>query len=153
LPLEKKDAPDFVIARRTAEQAYLMAGLTPAQIEAAEVHDCFSISEIIAYEVLGFAPPGGGTRLLESGVTILPSVRSLFELTGSSMRGPVVNPGGGLMGDGHPVGASGVRQVVETFQQLSGVAGERQVPGVRRFLTFNMGGSVTTTVVMIWEPG
>jgi acetyl-CoA C-acetyltransferase len=151
LPLEKKDAPDFVIARRTAEQAYLMAGATPAEIEAAEVHDCFSISEIIAYEVLGFAPPGGGTRLLESGVTILPSVRSLFELTGSSMRGPVVNPGGGLMGDGHPVGASGVRQVVETFQQLSGVAGERQVPGVRRFLTFNMGGSVTTSVVMIWE--
>jgi acetyl-CoA C-acetyltransferase len=55
------------------------------------------------------------------------------------------------MGDGHPVGATGVRQVVEAYEQLSGSAGERQVHGVERYLTFNMGGSVTTSVVMIWR--
>src|SRR5437667_2520963 len=60
LALERKDAPDFSIARKAAEQAYLMAGVNPRDIQAAEVHDCFSISEIVAYEILGFAPRGGG---------------------------------------------------------------------------------------------
>ena len=60
-------------------------------------------------------------------------------------------PGGGLLGDGHPVGATGVRQVVEAYEQLTGRAGARQIAGARRFLTCNIGGSVTTTVVMIWE--
>jgi acetyl-CoA C-acetyltransferase len=61
-----------------------------------------------------------------------------------------VNPGGGLIGDGHPVGATGVRQVVEAFTQLTGRGDRRQIEGVRRFLTFNMGGSMTTNVAMIW---
>jgi len=152
LALDKKDAPDFAIARRAAEQAYRQAGLKPSDIQAAEVHDCFSISEILAYEILGFAQPGEGLKLLESGATALPAVRSQLELRtpNAGIRDLPVNAGGGLMGDGHPVGASGVRQVVEAHQQLAGTAGARQVPGVRRFLTFNMGGSVTTSVVMIW---
>ena len=152
LSLEGKDAPDFAIARRAAEQAYSQAGLKPRDIQAAEVHDCFSISEIVAYEILGFARPGQGVKLLESGATALPSVRSQLALRSPNSEVPdlPVNPGGGLMGDGHPVGASGVRQVVEAHQQLAGAAGARQVPGVTRFLTFNMGGSVTTSVVMIW---
>jgi len=80
LPLDKKDAPDFAIARRAAEQAYGQAGLKPLDIQAAEVHDCFSISEILAYEILGFARPGEGLKLLESGATALPAVRSQLEL-------------------------------------------------------------------------
>jgi acetyl-CoA acetyltransferase len=152
LPLDKKDVPDFSIARRAAEKAYAMASLKPGDIQAAEVHDCFSISEIVAYEILGFAPLGAGAEWLESGATALPAVRSRLEIGNpqSAIRGVPVNPGGGLMGDGHPVGATGVRQVVEAYGQLTGSAGERQVQGVERFLTFNMGGSVTTSVVMIW---
>jgi acetyl-CoA acetyltransferase len=155
LPLDKKDVPDLSIARMAAEQAYAMASLKPADIQAAEVHDCFSISEIVAYEILGFAKRGEGAKLLESGLTALPSVRLGLEIgTRKSEINNLslpVNPGGGLMGDGHPVGATGVRQVVEAYGQLTGSAGERQVQGVERFLTFNMGGSVTTSVVMIWE--
>jgi acetyl-CoA acetyltransferase len=149
LPLERKDAPEFSIARKAAERAYVMAGVNPRDIQAAEVHDCFSISEIIAYEILGFAPRGGGAQLLQSGATALPGVRHAIEAGVPPFTLPV-NPGGGLMGDGHPVGATGVRQVVEGYRQLTDSAGEHQVQGVERFLTFNMGGSVTTSVVMIW---
>lgn len=157
LPLETKDVPDFSISRRAAEKAYAMARVNPCDIHAAEVHDCFSISEIVAYEILGFAPRGGGAHLLESGATTLPAIRdSIFDTRPTTLdlspstRTPVVNPGGGLLGDGHPVGATGVRQVVEAYRQLTGSAGARQAEGVQRFLTFNMGGSVTTSVVMIW---
>jgi acetyl-CoA acetyltransferase len=154
LPLEKKDTPDFPIARKAAEQAYAMAHLKPRDIQAAEVHDCFSISEIIAYEVLGFAARGEGAKLLASGQTALPVVRPGLALSPPPSAidnfSLPINAGGGLMGDGHPVGATGVRQVVEAYRQLIGSAGEHQVQGVERFLTFNMGGSVTTSVVMIW---
>ena len=149
LPLEKKDVPEFAIARRAAAKAYSMAGLKPSELHGAEVHDCFSISEIIAYEILGFAESGNGARLLETGATALPSVRSDFA-TGPPPFTLPVNAGGGLIGDGHPVGATGVRQVAEAWLQLTNRAGERQIPGAKRFLTFNMGGSVTTSVVMIW---
>jgi acetyl-CoA acetyltransferase len=149
LSLAEKDAPNFSIARKAAEQAYSTANLTPRDIHAAEVHDCFSISEIVAYEILGFAPSGKGAQLLESGATALPSMRERFT-TGSPERTIPINTGGGLMGDGHPVGATGVRQVVEAYTQLTDSAAQRQVRGAQRFLTFNMGGSVTTSVVMIW---
>ncbi|TAK95918.1 MAG: thiolase domain-containing protein, partial [Verrucomicrobia bacterium] len=66
------------------------------------------------------------------------------------VRSLIVNASGGLIGDGHPVGATGVRQVVETFRQLTGAAGKYQIEGARRMLTFNLGGSFTTNVVMIW---
>jgi acetyl-CoA C-acetyltransferase len=127
LPLEKKETPDFPIARRAAEQAYRMAGLGPADIHGADVHDCFSVSEIIANELLGLRAPGRGTDLLA-----------------------FVNPGGGLLGDGHPVGATGVRQVVEAYLHLTDRAGARQLAGARRYLTFNIGGTYTTNVCMIW---
>ncbi len=152
LAIDKKDVPEFSIARKAADQAYVMAGLQPRDMNAAEVHDCFSISEIVAYEILRFAPPGGGPKLLESGATMLPFLRN-----DSAIRDPQsaipINPGGGLMGDGHPVGATGVRQVVEAYCQLMQAAGERQVPNTKRYLTFNMGGTMTTTVVMIWGRG
>jgi acetyl-CoA acetyltransferase len=149
LPLERKDVPEFPIARRAAQNAYAMAGLGPTDIDAADVHDCFSISEIVAYEVLAFAERGQGTALLESGATVLPQARQEFGDV-KPKRSIPVNPGGGLMGDGHPVGATGVRQVAEAFVQLTEQAGPRQVPGARHYLTFNMGGSVTTSVVIIW---
>ena len=139
LSLERKDVPAFPIATRAATQAYAMAGVGPRDIDGAEVHDCFSISEIVQYELLGFAAPGKGAELLESGATSLPAGRC------------PVNAGGGLLGDGHPVGATGVRQIVEAYQHLTGHAGARQIEGTKRFLTCNIGGSMTTTVVTIWE--
>lgn len=150
LPLDRKDVPTFAMARRSASQAYHMAGLKPDDIDAADVHDCFSISEIIATEILSLADMGQGARLLQRGVTMRPTVRSDLGIAAPARCVPV-NPGGGLIGDGHPVGATGVRQVVEAFDQLTGRAGERQVDGARHYLTFNMGGSFTTNVTMVWS--
>jgi len=149
LPLDKKDAPTFSTARKAAEKAFGMANLKPREMNGAEVHDCFSITEIVAYEILGLAEPGKGTELAKSGATALPQVRH------EKMKGKIdieipVNTGGGLIGDGHPVGATGVRQVVEAYQHLTGQAGARQIENAKRFLTFNMGGSLTTSVAMIW---
>ena len=149
LALEKKDAPTFSTARKAAEKAFGMASLTPRDMHGVEVHDCFSITEIVAYEILGLAEKGKGAELAKSGATALPQVR------GEHIKGKVgweipVNTGGGLIGDGHPVGATGVRQVFEAYQQLTGQAGKRQIEAAKRYLTFNMGGSLTTSVAMIW---
>lgn len=149
LALAKKDAPQFSITTRAAQQAYDMANVKPAELQGAEVHDCFSISEIIAYEVLGFAPRGEGAKLLASGATALPTMRGELGVGQPAFSLPV-NAGGGLIGDGHPVGATGVRQVADVFRQITGTAGKYQIEGARRMLTFNMGGSFTTNVVMIW---
>jgi len=148
LPLNKKDAPTFSIARKAAEKAFGMANLKPRDMQGAEVHDCFSITEIVAYEILGLAEPGKGAELAKSGVTTLPQVRN--QKSGTLPFEIPVNTGGGLIGDGHPVGATGVRQVVEAYQHLTGQAGARQIENAKRFLTFNMGGSLTTSVAMIW---
>jgi acetyl-CoA acetyltransferase len=149
LALEKKDVPTFSTARKAAQQAFRMAGLKPRDMHGAEVHDCFSITEILAYEILGLAEPGKGAELAKSGATALPQAR------GEHVNGKIdfeipVNTGGGLIGDGHPVGATGVRQVVDAYQQLTNQAGARQIAGAKKFLTFNMGGSLTTSVAMIW---
>jgi acetyl-CoA C-acetyltransferase len=128
-----------------------MAGVSPRDLHAAEVHDCFSISELVAYEALGWAEPGRAAALLESGATTLPQVRGDIGVGTRPAFTMPVNTGGGLIADGHPVGATGVRQVVETFRQTSGEAGERQVEGAKTVMTFNMGGSLTTNVAMIWR--
>jgi acetyl-CoA acetyltransferase len=125
-----------------------MANLKPRDIQGAEVHDCFSITEIIAYEILGLAESGKGVDLVKSGATALPQVRN--QKSGKLPFEVPVNAGGGLIADGHPVGATGVRQVVEAYQQLTTQAGARQIENVKRFLTFNMGGSLTTSVAMLW---
>ena len=101
-----------------------MANLKPRDMQGVEVHDCFSITEIVAYEILGLAEPGKGAELAKSGATALPQVR------GEHVSGKIgweipVNAGGGLIGDGHPVGATGVRQVFEAYQQLTGQAKAR----------------------------
>ena len=149
LALEKKDAPTFSTSRKAAQTAFSMANLRPRDIQGAEVHDCFSITEIVAYEILGFAEPGKGAELAMSGATALPQVRG-EHVTGKYNFEIPVNTGGGLIGDGHPVGATGTRQVFDAYQQLTGQANARQIAGVKKFLTFNMGGSLTTSVAMIW---
>jgi acetyl-CoA C-acetyltransferase len=150
LALDEKDIPTFSIARRAVRSALQMAGLSPTDLHGAEVHDCFSISEIIAYELLGVADPGNGAALLESGATALPAVRQSLGFSKPRFSIPV-NAGGGLIGDGHPVGATGVRQAAEVFAQLTHSAGARQIDGATRMLTFNMGGSFTTSVAMVWQ--
>jgi len=149
LALEKKDAPTFTTATKAAEKAFGMAKLTPRDMHGVEVHDCFSITEICAYEILGLADRGKGAELAMSGATALPQVRN-EKVSGKIGWEIPINAGGGLIGDGHPVGATGVRQVVEAYQHLTEQAGARQIPGAKKFLTFNMGGSLTTSVAMIW---
>src|SRR5712691_6459704 len=99
LPLDKKDAPTFSIARKAAEKAFRMANLTPRDLQGAEVHDCFSITEIVAYEILGLAEPGKGVELVKSGATTLPQVRN--QKSGELPFEIPVNSGGGLIADGH----------------------------------------------------
>lgn len=151
LRLDGKDVPDFPVARRAAEQAYAMAGISPRDLDAAEVHDCFSITELVAYEALGWAEPGRATAVLESGATTLPHARAEVGVGTRPVFSMPVNTGGGLIGDGHPVGATGVRQVVEMYRQVCGDAGERQVEDAGTVMTFNMGGSLTTNVAMLWR--
>jgi acetyl-CoA acetyltransferase len=125
--------------RRAAQQAYEMAGVAPGDIDVAEVHDCFTIAEILATEDLGFFAPGQGWRAAEEG------------LTTRAGRRPV-NTSGGLKSKGHPVGASGIGQVVEIWKQLRCEAGSRQVSGSPRLgLTHNVGGTGQTGVVHIFE--
>ncbi|MBI1848510.1 MAG: hypothetical protein HY294_07330 [Candidatus Rokubacteria bacterium] len=121
---------------RAAESAYRMAGITAREVEVAEVHDCFTIAEIIATEELGFCGKGEGGP---------------FAAAGRSDHGGdvVVNPRGGLIGCGHPLGATGVAQAAEIFAQLRGEAGPRQVPRARIGLTHNNSG-MGEHVVMIY---
>jgi acetyl-CoA C-acetyltransferase len=121
-----------------ARMAYQMAHLTPSQIQVAEVHDCFTIAEIMAIEDLGFCRKGEGGKMTEEGQTNL----------GGKV---VVNPSGGLKGKGHPVGATGIAQAVEIVLQLRGEAGKRQVEGAEIGLTHNVGGTGGTAVVHIFR--
>ncbi len=123
----QRDITGWEIEKRAAERAYEMASLGPKDIDLVEVHDAFTISEIIHYEDLGLCAPGEGGRLIGEGAT---------ELSG---RIPV-NTSGGLLAKGHPVGASGVAQVVEIVWQLRGEGGKRQVKNPRVGLAQIMGG-------------
>ena len=154
LALEKKDAPHFPQAHKALARALETADIRDPkkELHGVEVHDCFSISEVIAYEIIGLADPGQGATLLHSGATMHPSIRAKL-LDADAPAPPFsipVNSGGGLMADGHPVGATGVRQVLDAYQQLTGQSGLRQIENARRFLTYNVGGSMTTTVAMVW---
>jgi len=128
-------------AKLAAQQAYEMAGVNPKDIKIAEVHDCFTIAEIMAISDLGFFKPG------------LEAARAAGE--GKTARDGVkpINTSGGLKSKGHPVGASGGAQMVELFQQMRGQAGPRQVPNmdVNLALNHNVGAHGTTCVVQIYE--
>jgi acetyl-CoA acetyltransferase len=126
-------------AQIAAKQAYHMAGLSAQDIDFAEVHDCFTIAEIMASEDLGFFPRGEGWKAAMDGRTAIDGEHP-------------INTSGGLKAKGHPVGASGVGQVVEVWKQLQGIAGERQLKGSPKIgLTHNVGGSGQTCVVNIFE--
>ncbi len=124
--------------RRAADMAYKMAGVGPRDIQIAEVHDCFTIAELLAYEDLGFCEKGKGGPYIEEGHT---------EITGDKP----VNASGGLKAKGHPIGATGTGQAYEMFHQLRGTAQKptRQVKGVERGLLHNVGGSGGTVVVTV----
>jgi acetyl-CoA C-acetyltransferase len=135
---DRADLTTLRAAWLAAQQSYDMAGVTPADIQVAEVHDCFTIAEVIATEDLGFFPRGEGWRAAEEGQTTRTGPRP-------------INTSGGLKSKGHPVGASGTGQVIEIWKQLRGEAGERQVPGTTLGLTHNVGGTGQTCVVHIFE--
>ena len=132
----------FRSTREAGRAAYAMAGVTdPArEIDVAEVHDCFTITEIINYEDLGFARPGEGWKFATGGVTRL----------GGDLP---VNPSGGLKSCGHPIGASGVRMINNIADQLLGRAGRMQVKGARMGLAHNLGGpGVVAAVAVLSQP-
>lgn len=131
----KRDMTTFPATVRAARAAFAMAGLTPSDIDVAEVHDFFTGVELISYEDLGFADRFEGYKLLETGAT--------------SVGGALpVNPSGGLKSKGHPPGATGVAQCVELFQQLRGEA-VNQVDGARIGLAHNLGGPTAVSAVTI----
>jgi acetyl-CoA acetyltransferase len=121
------EAPNIVA--KVARKAYAMAGVSPQELHVLEVHDATAPAELLAYEDLQLCRPGEGGRLIDEGVTALGG------------RVPV-NPSGGLLAKGHPVGATGVAQIAEIFWQLRGEAGKRQVAGARVGLTENGGGVI-----------
>lgn len=114
--------------RSAAATAYRMAEIVPGDVDVAELHDCFTVAELLAYEDLGFCGPGEASAWLRSGAPAL----------GGALP---CNPSGGLLSKGHPIGATGVAQLCEVFWQLRGEAGERQVEGAHVGLTHNVGGN------------
>jgi len=127
-------------AKAAAQEAYNMAGVKAGDIQIAEVHDCFTIAEIVATEDLGFFEPGKGPQAVKDGVTTRDGAKP-------------INTSGGLKSKGHPVGASGVGQAIEMWHQMRGKAGPRQVPGkdIHLGLTHNVGAYGATCVVHIYE--
>jgi acetyl-CoA C-acetyltransferase len=130
-----QDAPT-----RAAVAAYKMAGIGPSDIDVAELHDCFTVAELLAYEDLGFCERGASAAWLASGAPAL----------GGSLP---CNPSGGLLSKGHPIGATGVAQLCEVFWQLRGEAGDRQVDGASIGLTHNVGGNGQVCCVNIARRG
>lgn len=128
--------------RRASERAYKMAGVTAKDIQVAEVHDCFTIAELLAYEDLGFCEKGKAGQFLEEGHT---------QITGDKP----VNPSGGLKSKGHPIGSTGTGQAYEMFNQLRGTVQKptRQVKGAELGLIHNVGGSGGTVSVSILRRG
>ncbi len=125
--LRRPDLGGLPSAADAARQAYAMAGIGPGDVKVAEVHDCFTIAEIMAYEDLGFCARGEGGRFIADRQSYLGGATP-------------VNVDGGLKAKGHPIGATGVSMTCEIVKQLRGEAGERQVPGADVGLTHNVGG-------------
>jgi acetyl-CoA C-acetyltransferase len=117
----------LTVAQKAGEQAYKMAGVTPEDIDVAEVHDCFTIAELMAYENLGFAKPGEGRELIKGKETY-------------KEGNTPVNVDGGLLSKGHPIGATGGSQIRTVVLQLRGEAGEMQVKDPEIGLVHNIGG-------------
>lgn len=134
---ERTDPTDLLAVRQAAAQAYERAGVEASDVDVAELHDAFTILEIVESEEVGFFRRGEGHLALERGETTLGG------------RLPI-NPSGGLKGRGHPVGATGVAQAYEIVHQLRGEAGKRQVAGARIGLTCNFGGFGNNVVCLVF---
>lgn len=138
LPLSTRDFLSFEGPEKAIGQAMQNAGVTLDDINFAEVHDCFTIAELLIYEAMGLAPKGQGHRVLDDGTV---------------MRGGKlpVNLSGGLKAKGHPVGATGVSMHAMSFRQLTGQAGEGQLEGANMGLVFNMGGAAVASYASVLE--
>ena len=134
---DKRDLSRVAATERAAQGAYRQAGVTPADVHVAELHDCFTIAEIVATEGLGFFEPGTGGLAAEQGLTALGG------------RIPI-NPSGGLKAKGHPIGATGAAQIGEIVTQLRGEAGPRQVEGAATGLVHTLGGNTATVLVSLF---
>ena len=124
------DLSSIHTTRTASDMAYSMANITPKQIDVAELHDAFTIMEIMAYEDLGFCKKGDGGKFV-------------------SQNSISINPRGGLLGTGHPLGATGVAQAVEISEQLKGLAGNRQVKGCKIGLVHNMAAAGSSSLVLV----
>jgi acetyl-CoA C-acetyltransferase/acetyl-CoA acyltransferase len=134
---DKRDLSRVPVTERAAASAYRQAGKTPADVDVVELHDCFTIAEIVATEGLGLFEPGTGGIAAEKGWT--------------SLGGKVpVNPSGGLKAKGHPIGATGASQVAEIVTQIRGEAGPRQVDGASTGLVHTLGGNTATVLVSLF---
>lgn len=133
------DYTELSTTKKAAQEVYADAGISSGDVQVCEVHDCFAVTECLMYEALGFAEPGKGAELAKSGAT--------------QIDGKIpVNTGGGLIAFGHPVGATGIKQVLEVFRQMKGLCGDYQIqtkPTVG--LTANMGGDDRTSVCMAFR--
>ena len=138
MPAEKRDPTAFAGSRAAWQRALGMAGVGLEDLDLAEVHDCFTIAELIMYEVMGLTAAGEGRRAIEEGMVY----------RGGKLP---VNLSGGLKAKGHPVGATGVSQHVVTAMQLSGTAGDMQLAGARRAAVHNMGGLAIANYVSVLE--
>ena len=138
LPMSRRDAVSFEGPKRAWAQALDQAGCSIKDISFAEVHDCFTIAELLSYEAMGLAKPGEGSKLLDDGTVYI---------DGSCP----VNPSGGLKAKGHPIGATGVSMHVLAAKQLMGEAGDMQVKNANLAGIFNMGGSAVSSYVSVLE--
>jgi acetyl-CoA C-acetyltransferase len=137
---ERDELTTLKAGRLAGREAYKMAHVTPKDLDIIEVHDCFTIAEIIAYEDLGLCKPGKGGNLIDQNVT--------------SLDGEIpVNTSGGLKAKGHPVGATGTAQAYEIYLQLIGQAEKRQVSGAEIGLSYNVGGSGASATAHIFKRG
>ncbi|WP_424136494.1 acetyl-CoA acetyltransferase [Roseomonas chloroacetimidivorans] len=138
MPISARDITRFEGAREAWRQAYEAAGVGVGDLSFAEVHDCFTIAELIDYEAMGLVPEGQGARAVLEGVVA------------KDGRLPV-NPSGGLKSKGHPIGATGVSMHILAAMQLAGEAGGMQIPGATLGGVFNMGGAAVANYVSILE--
>jgi len=138
LPLSRRDPTVFEGAARAWQQALSQARLTLDDLSLVETHDCFTIAELLEYEAMGLAERGQGARVIADGVSR------------KDGRLPI-NPSGGLKSKGHPIGATGVSMHVMAAMQLTGQAGDMQLPRADRAGVFNMGGAAVTNYVSILE--
>jgi len=137
---ERESLTSLGATKAAAAEAFRHAPFDRTRLDFLEVHDCFTIAELLALEDLGVAPPGGAAAMTLEGATA------------AGGRLPV-NPDGGLKAKGHPIGASGASQAYEAFVQLRAAAGARQVSGAERALTHNVGGSGASATVTLFERG